>query len=107
MGTTKSPLERLVPEALRLGADALEVEYRHGYEEVVAMSGCVGAAIASLRSGSSEAALLRDELNVLVRRKRRLTVGGDAYELQARAFESFGERAYRVEFPRVATQRAR
>ena len=50
--TSKSPLERLVLEALGLGADALEVEYRDGHEEVVAMGGSIGAAIARFASGS-------------------------------------------------------
>lgn len=34
-----SALDGLVEEALRLGADTVELEYRDGHEEVVAMKG--------------------------------------------------------------------
>ena len=48
-------VERLATEAIRLGADLLEVEYKDGYEEVFA-------------------AALREELHRIARRKRRIAV---------------------------------
>lgn len=97
----QGPLERCASEALGLGASALEVEYRDGHEEVVAMSAGVGAAIARFPSGSREAAQLREELHALIRRKRRLAVGGEVYELRASHRDSFGELLYRIEFRRL------
>ncbi|HWR87111.1 MAG TPA: hypothetical protein VN277_01695, partial [Acidiferrobacterales bacterium] len=84
------------------GADALEVEYKEGYEEVVAMSGVVGHGIARLRSSSAEAASLRRELDTLVRRKVTMTVDGQEYAAHCRAYESFGERAYKLELRRLS-----
>ena len=96
-----SRVEQLASEAIRLGADALEVEYKDGYEEVVAMRGSAGHEIARLSSASREAALLRDELHARARRKRRLIVGGGEYELRVRVYDSFGEEAFRVDLRRV------
>ncbi len=97
----KSVVQRLVAEAIRLGADALDVEYKDGYEEVFAMSGAVGYRIARLRSSSPEAASLRKELHGLTRRKRRVRVDDRDYELRGRAYDSFGEEAFHVELRRV------
>ena len=101
VGVALSVVERLAREAIRLGADALEVEYKNGHEQVFAVKGGMGYGIASLRSSGSEAASLRDELRAITRRKRRITVGDDEYELRGRVYESFGEDAFRVELRRV------
>lgn len=93
----KSIVERLAAEAIRRGADALDVEYKDGYEEVFAMTGAVGYGIARLRSSGPEAASLRKELRGITRRKRRIRVDGRDYELRGRAYDSFGEEAFRVE----------
>lgn len=37
-----------------------------------------------------------EELRAITRRKRRITVGDDEYELRGRVYESFGEDAFRV-----------
>jgi hypothetical protein len=90
-------LHRLVKEAIRLGANALEVEHRDGHEEVVAMKGAIGAQIARLPNGA-EAARLRSELDSLVRRKQRLNVDGVEWELRDDTYENFGELVFRVRF---------
>ena len=43
-----SVLEQLATEAIRLGAHAMEVEYKDGHEGVFAVSGEVGYGIARL-----------------------------------------------------------
>ncbi len=66
----KGIVEELASEAIRLGADMLEVEYKDGYEEVFALKGSVGYGIARLPSSSGEAASLRDELYGITKKKR-------------------------------------
>ena len=51
----ESIVERLAAEAIRRGADLLHVEYKDGYEDVVAAKGGVGHGIARFRSSSPEA----------------------------------------------------
>lgn len=97
----ESVVERLAEEAIRLGADAPDVEYKDGYDEVYAMSGAVGYGIARLRSSGPEAVSLRRELHGIARRKRRLRVDDRDYELRCRVRDSFGEEAFRVELRRV------
>lgn len=97
----ESIIARLVAEAIRLGADFLEVEYKDGYEEVVAGQGSVGYGIARFRSSSPEAVALREELRHIARRKWRIVVDGSQYELRGKVYESFGEDAFRVQLRRV------
>lgn len=98
--------ERLAAEAIRHGATALDIEYKDGYEEVVAARGVadygiVGFGMAKFRSSSPEAISLRKALYRLVKRKRRITVGGYQYELRGRVYDSFGENAFRVQLRSV------
>jgi hypothetical protein len=96
-----SLLEELVAEALRVGANAIAVEYDGGYDEVCAMRGPVGWGIARLQSSSPEAVALREELRRVARSRRHITVDGNRYELLGRITESFGEAAFRVTFRRT------
>lgn len=96
-----SILEKFAAEAIRLGADQLEVEYKDGYEELSAIAGDFGFGIGRLRSTSQEAATLRHELYQCTRRKRQIVVDGDNYELHGRTYDSFGEQAYRVRLRRA------
>jgi hypothetical protein len=96
-----SILERFAAEAIRLGAELLEVEYKDGYEEVLAISGAFGVGIGRLRSSGQDAADLRQELQRCTRRKLRTVVDGFVYELRGRTYDSFGEEAYRVQLRRV------
>ncbi len=96
-----SILERFAAEAIRLGAEQLEVEYKDGYEELSAIAGDFGFGIGRLRSSCQEAAGLRQELYQCTRRKRQVVVDGVKYELRGRTYDSFGEEAYRVRLRRV------
>ena len=97
----ESVLQRLAAEAARAGADALEVEYKDGHEEVVAFRGRLGQEIARLPSSGPDAASLLGELNAIGRRKESMTLDDHRYELRCHAYESFGEKAYRVELRRT------
>ncbi len=70
----ESIVERLAVEAIGLGADVLEVEYKDGYERAFAAKAGMGFAIASFRTSSPEAAALRDELQCLAKRKRHIAL---------------------------------
>ena len=65
--------------------------------------------MAKFRSSSPEAITLRKALYRSVKRKLRITVGGNQYELRGRVYDSFGEDAFRVQLRRVlsATRRFR
>jgi hypothetical protein len=86
-----------------LGADTLEVEYRDGYEEVVACVGALGREIARLGSGTTEAKELRSVLYASSARPRRLVVEGHEYLIRAEIYEDFGEDAFRVKLGRGPT----
>jgi hypothetical protein len=94
-------VERLAAEAIRFGADLLEVEYKDGYEEVFVSKGGVGHGIARFLSSGPKAVTLRKELHRIAKRKRRIAVGGSQYELRGSVYESFGDDAFRVELRRV------
>lgn len=96
-----SILEELAAEAVRLGADFLEVEYKDGREWVVAVVGEIGYGIASLDSSSQEADELRTDLYAIRKKGRRVTVDGSQHELRARVYDSFGEDAFRVQLRRA------
>jgi len=97
----ESVVERLAAEAIRLGADLLDVEYKDGYENVVAAKDGVGHGIARFRSSSPEAVTLREELHRIAERTHRIIVDGSQYELRGSVYDSFGEKAFRVRLRRV------
>jgi hypothetical protein len=75
-----SILEKFAAEAIRLGAQQLEVDYKDGYEELSAVAGDFGFGIGRLRSTSKDADTLRHELYQSTRRTREIVVDGDKYE---------------------------
>jgi hypothetical protein len=91
-------LERLAAEAIRLRADALEVECKDGHQWVFAASGPLGFGIASFPSSSRDAKRLREECYHLAQQKRppHISVEGHDYELRCAIFDSFGEDAFRL-----------
>jgi len=101
MARKKITLEQMAAQAIRLGADHLEIEYKDGCEEVFAMKSGFGWGIASIRSSNPEAKSLRSELYALAKKKQRVEIDEHTYELRARIFDSFGEDAFRVELRRV------
>jgi hypothetical protein len=96
-----SGLEKLVAEAIRAGAEELDIEYKNGYDEVCMMHGPVGVGIARVRSSSSEGIALREELFGVAKKRRRLFIAGQAWDLRCRVRDSFGEAAFRVEIRRA------
>lgn len=91
----------VVTEAVRLGAEAVEVEYKDRCEHVFALRGGVGVGIAQFPSSGREASALREELYVLAKKKQRVVIGDAEYELRARKYESFGEDAFQVAWRRI------
>ena len=85
-------------EAIRAGADMIEVEYDEGYEEVYIRKDNIGL---GTRLKSSDGDLLRKELYGLAKKKRRIMVDNVEYELRVRVYESFGEDAFQVKWRRV------
>jgi hypothetical protein len=101
----KSVLREFVEEAIRLGADTLEVEHKSPHEEVYFMKKGLGSGI-TLDSSSDQAMSLRQELHALAKRKRRrFAFGGAQYELRARVYDSFGEDAFEVKLRRLQDRR--
>jgi hypothetical protein len=64
-------VEKVVSDAIRLGADAVAVEHKDGYAQVFAVKGGVGCGIARFESSSLQAASLRTELGAPKRQRRR------------------------------------
>ncbi len=97
-----SIIEEIVSETIRAGGNAVEVEYKDGYEEVCPVGGEGGTSVGfRLESSSEKAKSLREELYKISKKRRPLTVGGREYELRFRIDDSFGEHAFRLEWKPV------
>lgn len=97
MGAT---LRGLLEQALRIGAESLEVEYEHGREIVYARVGSLGTGIASIESSSAEGTSLREELAAMTRRTTLVRVSGIDVALRTSTWDSFGECSFRVQIVR-------
>ena len=93
-----SIVQELAVEAIRCGADMIEIEYDEGYEEVYIRKDNIGL---GTRFKGSEGDLLRKELYGLAKKKQRMLVDNLEYELRARIYDSFGEDAFQVQWRRV------
>jgi hypothetical protein len=93
-----SIVQEFAVEAIRCGADTIEVEYEEGYEEVYIRKDNIGF---GTRFKGSESDLLRRELYGLAKKKRRMVVDNVEYELRACIYDSFGEDAFQVQWRRV------
>jgi hypothetical protein len=101
-GTTESVLAQFAVQAITGGAKKLNVEYDEGYEEVYACSDDVGLSIGCrIPSSSEKAKALRADLRTVSKRPRRIQVGGRAYEMRCRTYDSFGEDAFEVSFRQI------
>jgi hypothetical protein len=95
-------LEEIATKAIGSGADAVEVEYKDGYEEIFPVSGPIGTTVGfRLKSSSKEAKSLRANLYNIAKRRRRISVDGREYELRCRLYDSFGEHAFRLQWKLV------
>jgi hypothetical protein len=100
-----SIVAELIADAAKGGADAIEVEYKDCREEVVAMCGPIGFGIASIPSSEAKGTALREELWGLRRRATIIMVSNVAYRVRVRTYDSFGEKAFRVDFEQAKTGR--
>jgi hypothetical protein len=96
-----SIVQELAVEAIRGGAAMIEVEYDEGYEEVYIRKDNLALGIGRFKSSSPEANFLRKELYDLVRKKQRIVIDKEEYELRARIYDSFGEDAFRVQLRKL------
>lgn len=96
-----SIVHELITDAVGLGADTIQVEYRDGNEEVSVLKGGVGVEIARFPSMGKRSVALRKELDQLRKKKTTVTVNGAEYEIRARAYELFAEQAYEVRLRRL------
>jgi hypothetical protein len=97
-----SIIEEIASQTIRAGGEAVEVEYKDGYEEVFPVAGRSGTSVGfRLDSSSQEAKSLREELYKIAKKRRRLTVSGREYELRCRVYDRFGEDAFRLEWKPV------
>jgi hypothetical protein len=97
----KSIVQGLAVKAIRGGADMIEVEYDEGYEEVYIRKDDLALGIHRFKSSGPDATLLRKELYGLAKKKRRIVVDNNEYELSARIYDSFGEDAFRVQLRKL------
>jgi hypothetical protein len=99
-----SLLPQFIAQAVQLGADTIQTEYRDGYEEVSVLKGNVGFEIARFPSMGRRSTALRKELAQLQQKKRAtVTVSGATCEIRARAYELFGETAWEVRLRPLAS----
>ena len=97
-----SIIEEIASQTILSGGDAVEVEYKDGYEEVFPVTGRVGTSLGiRLRSSSPEAKSLREGLYRIANQRQRITLGRREYELRCRIYDSFGEEAFRLEWEPV------
>jgi hypothetical protein len=96
----KSVLRELTLEAVRVGADTIEVEFNYGHEEVVFLKNGAGSGT-TFDSSSDQAKSLLKELYNLRRKKPRIAVDDAKYRLQIGIYDSFGEDAFRIELRRI------
>jgi hypothetical protein len=94
-------LDQLATQALRLGFDTLEVEYKDGFEEVCGLKDAIGVGIARFRMSSPEGAALRQELYGSLKKGHRVALDDAQFSLRSRVWDSFGEDAFRVTLHRL------
>ena len=96
----ESVLRELALEAVRLGADTIEVEFNYGHEEVVFLKDGLGSGTTFDRSSDQAKSLLKELYN-LRRKKPRIAVHDAQYRLRISICDSFGEDAFRIELRRI------
>jgi len=97
----KTILDGLAAQAIRLGADELEVEHKDGREVVFVMKSGMGVGISNLLGSSRQAGAFCRDLYAVTKKKRRVIVDDVTYDLRCHIFDSFGEDAFRVELRRL------
>ena len=90
----RTTLLDLVARVIATGATTMEVEYRDGWEDILAVDSLFGVGIARLDSKSEEARSLRKDLCSIARKRQIVDVSGCARVLRVRIVEDFGEDKY-------------
>jgi hypothetical protein len=94
-----SIIEGIASQAICSGGQAIEVEYKDGYEEVFSVGVTARTGVGfQLKSSSDEARALRADLYEVVKKRGIIAVEGREYELRCRIYDSFGEDAFRLEW---------
>lgn len=94
-----TPLYDLILKAIEMEASGLEIEFKDGYEEIVAMSDNIGFGIGRLKSDSKEATDLREEMYDIAKRKKKIIIIADKkYAVRVKISDSFGEDEFHVTF---------
>jgi LexA DNA binding domain len=96
MSKPKTLLEDLCEQALSLGAQSIEVEYKDCREWVFARKGDIAFGTANFASLSREAKELRENLYAARKKPVRTAIGGQVWILKVGVYDSFGEDAFRV-----------
>ena len=92
-----NPIIKFVSKAIDIGAYEIEVEYKNGREEIIALKGSVGFGIASLDADSDEASHLRNQLCEIEDKKKTIVrINETEYKLKINTYESFGETVFRL-----------
>lgn len=100
MSYQEEKLFQLILKASEMGADELEIEYKDGYEEIIASKGGLGFGIDRIESNTDEAMSLLDRIHEL-RKRKRVKISGEEYKIQISIYDSFGENAYRIKFQKA------
>ena len=96
----KTTLLDLVAKVIEAGATEMEVEYRDGCEEILAVDSLIGVGIARLDSSSEEARSLRADLYAIAKKRRVIHISGCSHVLRVRIVEDFGEDKFLVTIER-------
>ncbi len=100
MDAQEDKLYQLILKASEMGADKLEIEYKDGYEEITASKGGSGFGIDRLKSDTDETMRFLSRIREL-RKRKRVKISGEEYEIQISVYDSFGENAYRIKFQKA------
>lgn len=100
MSDQEDKLSQLILKASEMGADEIEIEYKDGYEEIIASKGGFGFGIDRLESNTDETMRLLKRIHEL-RKRKRITISGKKYKIQIHIYDSFGENAYRIKFQKI------
>jgi len=90
----------LVAKVIEVGATKMEVEYRDGWEEILAVDSLVGVGIARLESRSQQARALRADLYAIAKKRQVVHISGCERVLRVRVVDDFGEDKFIVAIER-------
>lgn len=96
----KNTLFKLILKAAETGAEELEIEYKDGYEDIIALKNGMGFGIERLKFNTNAAKDLFKNIHELKNRKK-INISGEEYKIQILIYDSFGENAYKIKFQKL------